>query len=172
MLTPRMRTAAGSLALATTLLMSGCGTEEGDSETPAPTTAPTAVTENEVVTVLEAFWAERVRVESSGRYDTADFSGILSRRMIEPQSQQYRQFDEMGFRRVGQPQLRDFTAEVDGDTAIATVCVQEDEWGAEADVQIAEPEPQGWYASSHRLERADDAWLIVDTAKPPAGVSC
>jgi len=172
MLTPRIRTAACALALATTLLVSACSTDEGGSEAPAPNTPAATATEDEVVTVLEAFWAERVRVESSGRYDTADFSGILSPRMIEPQTQQYRQFDETGFRRVGQPQLRDYTAEVDGDTAIATVCVQEDAWGAEADVEIAEPEPQGWYASSHRLERADDAWLIVDTATPPAGVSC
>ncbi|GAA3548864.1 hypothetical protein AFL01nite_23170 [Aeromicrobium flavum] len=172
MLTRGMRTVTCAMAMTTALVLGGCG-DDGDSDLPAASAPTTAASgEDEVVAVLEAFWAERVRVESSGRYDTADFSGVLSTTMLEPQRQQYQQYEETGFRRVGKPQLRDYTAEVDGDTAVATVCVQEDEWGATADVKIAEPEPQGWYPSSHRLERTGDAWLIVDAAEPPAGVSC
>ncbi len=169
-----IRIAGCALAIVTALGLSSCSGDDSDpAERPTATqesTAPSA--EDEAVSVLEAFWAERVRVESSGAYDTANFDGILNSRMIEPQLQQYQQFGQSGFRRIGEPQLRDFTAEVDGDSAIATVCVQEDEWGAEADIKIVEPEPQGWYASSHRLERTDGAWLIVDTAEPPSEITC
>jgi hypothetical protein len=173
MLTRGTRTVTCAMALSTALLLGGCGDDSGSDLPPATGASSTAAAaEKDVVAVLESFWAERVRVESSGRYDTADFSRILSTPMLEPQAQQYQQFEETGFRRVGEPKLRDYTAEVDGDKAVATVCVQEDEWGATADVKIAEPEPQGWYPSSHRLERTADAWLIVGTARAPEDVSC
>lgn len=168
-----MRIAGCAVAIVTTFGISACSGDPDPADHSTAThgaTAPAA--EDEAASVLEAFWAERVRVESSGAYDTANFDGILGPRLIEPQLQQYEQFDRGGFRRIGEPRLRDFTAEVDGDSAIATVCVQEDEWGAESDVRIVEPEPQGWYASSHRLERTGEAWLIVDTAEPPSEIDC
>lgn len=168
------RATAWSAALVATVLLAACQ-GDGDAEEPLPSPVSASATPleaTEAAAVLEEFWAERVRVESSGDYDTADFTGILDPRMIEPQLQQYQQLEQTGFRRIGAPQLRDFTARVEGDTAIATVCVQEDEWGAKADVKIEEAEPQGWYASSHRLVRTDGAWLIVENAKTPKDISC
>ena len=161
-----------ALALSGALLLGGCGGDEGSDE-PTPTTAtPTASAQDEAVAVLEAYWNERVRVESSGAYDTADFSRILSPSESEPMQARYAQFEGGNFRRVGKPELRDYTATVDGTSAIATVCVNEDEWGAEADGEVVQPEAAGWYASSHRLEQTDGAWLIVGEAETPRGISC
>lgn len=169
------RIAAIAVALTVMVMLVACDGGDGDADPTTASTAsatPTATDEADAAAVLEKFWAERVRVESSGDYDNANFEGILGSTMIEPQLQRYKQYGEWGFQRVGKPELRDFTAEVDGATAIATVCVQEDEWGAKADIKVDEAEPQGWYASSHRLERTDGTWLIVGTVKTPAGVTC
>ncbi|SKB02712.1 hypothetical protein SAMN06295964_0039 [Aeromicrobium choanae] len=167
-----MRVTTCALALSGALLLGGCGGDDG-SDTPATTApSPTASAQDEAVAVLEAYWSERVRVETSGAYDTADFSRILSPAESEPMQARYAQFEDGNFRRVGAPELRDYTATVDGDTAIATVCVNEDEWGAEADGEVVEPEAAGWYASSHRLEQTDGAWLIAGSAETPSGISC
>jgi len=167
-----MRATTCALALTTALLLGGCG-GDAESDAPAATTAtPTASAEDDAVAVLESYWKERVRVETSGAYDTADFSRILTPSESEPMLARYDQFEAGNFRRVGAPELRDYTATVDGASAIATVCVNEDEWGAEADGEVVQPDAAGWYASSHRLEQKDGAWLIVSTAKTPSGISC
>ncbi|WP_286927784.1 MULTISPECIES: hypothetical protein [Aeromicrobium] len=172
MLARGMRITTCAMALAGALLLGGCGGDDG-SDTPATTTpTPTASAQDEAVAVLEAYWDERVRVETSGAYDTADFSRTLAPSETEPMLARYAQFEAGNFRRTGEPELRDYTATVDGTSAIATVCVNEDEWGAEADGEVVEPEAAGWYASSHRLEQTDGTWLIVGEADTPSGISC
>lgn len=172
MLARGMRATTSALALTTALLLGGCGADDDETARPATSATPTVSADDEVAGVLEEYWNERVRVETSGEYDTADFSRTLAPAQTEPILARYRQFEAGNFRRVGAPELRDYTATVDGTTAIATVCVNEDEWGAEADGEVVQPEAAGWYASSHRLEQTDGSWLIVGDAETPSGISC
>lgn len=169
------RITAIAVALTFMVPLASCaGDGDGPDPTPGTTASatPTATDATDAAAVLEKFWAERVRVETSGNYDSASFEGIVAPDAIEPILQRYAQYDDGGFRRVGTPQLRDYVATVDGDSAIASVCVNEDDWGAEADGKIVESDPAGWYADSHELTRTDGAWLIVDDAKTPSGVTC
>lgn len=178
--------AASALLLGAGLLLAGCG---GDDDAPRPA-SPTSETsrstpptppatgdsaeeqENRVVDVVRAYWRERVRVETSGDYDSADFGDVMTPQAAEPTLERYAQLGTGGFRRVGEPRLRDFTATVDGRTAVATVCVNEDDWSARADAEEIELEPAGWYAESFRLERTDDRWIIAGDAETPDTNAC
>lgn len=175
-----------TLVLSACLLLGGCVGGDDETSAPTPSAAPSATptsdatasptkrAEDEMaaVTVLRAYWSERIRVETSGDFASADFEDVMTADAAEPTLERYRQLQTGNFRRVGRPELRDHRATVDGDTAVASVCVNEDDWGAEADAEIIEPEPAGWYAESHRLERTDGQWVIVGDAETPDGFAC
>ena len=184
MLSGGIRTAS-ALLLSAGLLLAGCGdgadaprpssrTSETPRSTPptTPATGDAAEEEDRVVDVVRAYWRERVRVETAGDYDSADFGDVMTPQAAEPTLERYAQLGSGGFRRVGEPRLRDFSATVDGRTAVATVCVNEDDWGARADAEDIEIEPAGWYAESFRLERSDDRWIIVGDAETPDTNAC
>lgn len=184
MLSRGIRTAS-ALLLGAGLLLAGCGgdddaprpaspTSETSRSTPPtpPATGDSAQEENRVVDVVRAYWRERVRVETSGDYDSADFGDVMTPQAAEPTLERYAQLGTGGFRRVGEPRLRDFSATVDGRTAVATVCVNEDDWGARADAEDIEIEPAGWYPESFRLERTGDRWIITGDAATPDTNAC
>ncbi|WP_313405791.1 hypothetical protein [Aeromicrobium sp.] len=181
------RIATSALVLSAVLLLGACGDDDSSEPSPAagsgssastgaPSSAPgptsTRDDEARVLAVLEAYWDERIRVETSGDFASADYGSIMTDEAAEPTLERYRQLATGNFRRVGKPELRDHSAVVTGDTAVASVCVNEDEWGARADAEIVEIEPAGWYAESHRLRNVDGTWLIVGDAGTPDGFAC
>jgi len=172
-----IRTASTALLLSAALLGGCTGDDEPSATSPtsgAPSSAASSAApspspgEDEAVAVVRAFWQERIRVETSGDYDSADFSRVMTRQAAEPTLERYSQLETGGFHRVGEPELRDLRASVEGDTAVATVCVNEDEWGAEAEGEPIEIEPTGWYAEGYRLEVVEGRWVIVGDAEPDA----
>ena len=184
MLSGGIRTAS-ALLLSSGLLLAGCGGGD-DAPRPSPrtseaprSTAPTTpaatddtADEDRVVAVVKAYWRERIRVENSGDYASADFGDVMTPQAAEPTLERYAQLGTGGFHRVGKPRLRDFAVTVDGTAAVATVCVNEDGWGAEAEAEVVEIEPAGWFAQGFRLERTDDRWIIVSDAETPDTNAC
>lgn len=154
-------------------LLAGCGSNEPASPPPAP--SPTSdSSESDAVAVVEDYWAERIRVETSGDYQSAEFSDLVDTSLAESMTARYASLAQGNFRRVGSPELRDYSATVTGDTAVVTVCLNEDDWGAEADVDIEDPPDRGFIASAYQLERnsPEDPWLIVESMDAPDGVTC
>ncbi|MGJ9423556.1 hypothetical protein [Aeromicrobium sp. CF3.5] len=168
-----MSKAIGSSVVLTLVLLAGCSGDEPES--PPPTSAPSSdPSEADAVAVVEDYWAERIRVETSGAYETADFLDLVDTSLAESMTARYASLAQGNFRRVGAPELRDFSAAVTGDTAVVTVCLNEDGWGAKADVDVEDAPDRGFFASAYQLERSsgDDPWLIVESANAPDRVTC
>lgn len=160
------------LTVAFVASLTACGSDDVEEVPALPSPTPTSSDSDDAIAVVEAFWDERIRVETSGDYQSADFDGLLDASLAEPLAAQYSSLDGGNFRRVGSPELRDFKATVDQTTAVVTVCVNEDDWGAEADVEVEERPDMGFYVDAYALEATEGAWVIVDQPDAPAGVKC
>lgn len=152
--------------------LTGCS--GGGSDEPEATPTPTEATaEDLAIATVQEYWDERVRVESSADYASADFEGILDPALLEGVNARYSSYADGGFRREGEPELRDFEATVDGSTALVTVCVNEGGWTAVADIENVEQPADEFYAIAYPLKQAGDDWIITTEGQnPPEGVSC
>lgn len=166
--------AALPLVLAALLVVTGCSSDDGGADTgPSPNVPSASSVEDQVIDVVQRYWDERVRVEGSGDYASADFEDILGPGLHEAKAALYDSYAEIGHRRVGAPLLRDLSASVEGSTAVVTMCVNEGPWTAEADVATVEQPVDEFYAIAFTLERGDDGWLMVDEGSvPPGDVVC
>lgn len=178
MVTRRFPALGCVLGLAAVLALASCVpdtpsiSDRSDDPTDAATPVLTDAAEIEVIAVYEAYWTERVRVETSGDYDSADFTGMVMPEVNEVLLARYDDYAAMNLRRVGEPELRDYVAQVEGETAIATVCLNEDDWGVVADAEVVPAEPLGWVASSRIVELVDGTWLIGGAPETPPDITC
>lgn len=155
--------------------LSGCSGGGSDDSEPAPTTtAASATPQDEAIAVVEAYWAERIRVENSADYASADFEGILDSDLIAERRDTYAMQADLGIQRIGAPVRRDHAAEVDGRRAVVTMCVNEGPWtAAETEGVITQQPEDEFYAVGYTLELVDDGWLMTSEGEtPPEDITC
>ena len=155
------------------LLVGVAGCSGGGSDEPKPSPSSAATSEDEAIAVVQEYWDERVRVENSADYGSADFEGVLDPALLEGVNARYSGYADGNFRREGEPELRDFEATVDDTTALVTVCVNEGGWTAAADIENVEQPADEFYAIAYPLEQAGDDWLITrEGENAPEDASC
>ncbi|RLV56879.1 hypothetical protein D9V41_03660 [Aeromicrobium phragmitis] len=109
----------------------------------------------------ERYWEIRIQGQSAGELPANALDGVAVGAALEGQYAVIAQNQQSGLRRVGEPTLTDFSADVDGDTATAFVCVDDSEWGAEVNGEPVEQPPGGLSAHAATLERQGDTWLVT-----------
>lgn len=153
-------------------LVGGCSddgeTEPRGSDAPTPPADPTPTETNPVDDVRaawEAYWAAVIASENEGDPSPERFAGVATGGHVEQQLNKVRGYQEIGFVRVGEPEITEVEVTVDGETATVEGCVNQDVWGAKLNGKKIAPPDLGPLPAGAGLELVDGNWLIVDRYK-------
>lgn len=152
------------------LLLTACTSEEEPKPVPTESVDPAAVDEQAVIDTYKAYWDLYVSTQNSGNIDPAAFGQLAAGNWMEHELATLRNQAEIGVLRVGEPELSEYSASVDGDQATAQVCLNEHEWGAKSGDRVLESPEDATYRIVATLERREDRWVITDMTG--AGETC
>lgn len=165
---------AAVAACALTFSLSACSgsddpepTEETTTASAKPTADPAKADQADVVNLANRYWAAVVESQNTGNDSRELFADVATGGVIELQLGKVAQYKKLGLLRVGEPKITEVEAEVNGDTAQISLCLNEDDWAAEVDGQPVEAgEKFGNGAWGARVDKVDGRWLVAEISAP------
>lgn len=154
----------------------GLDVTAGSSESPPD--EPSGPSQTDDVAAIEQlyadYWDAVIASENGPNPDPTLFDGIATGAAVESHVSRVQRMVEEEQQRFGEPTVGDVKVTVDGDTARAEACVDQQDWGVIVQGQTQppfeglKPGPMGTL-----LERTADGWLIVDDMSvKEASVTC
>lgn len=164
----RSRTAVVAGCAALLVGAGACSSEEPeDPQTPEPTNTQDIAEEldrQEVEALYERYWVEITKIENAVDIDAGSLDSVIDDPMLEQVNASLQRYENQGIVRVGEPEISEVEAVIDGDEGRVLACLNEDEWRAEQNGELL-PIPDGFEGTrpvGAVTERRDGQWIIVE----------
>jgi hypothetical protein len=102
------------------------------------------------------------------------FEGVAQGTFLESYFNTLADYEQMGFHRVGAPEIGEPTVTVTGGRATAVMCVDQRAWGGRHNGEPVDPPKVAASATKLTLSRREAGWIVVDSgvAAKGGGDSC
>lgn len=155
------RAIVGAAVILVSLSLSACSSDE-PAPLKQPTTATTDAEAANAVAVYKKYWAAVESAQNVGKVEAGQFDGIADGPIVERFINRVSGDADNGIKRVGRPELSDYEATVDGDSATVLVCLNQDKWTFEFNGEPIKQEKSGTEPVGAKATQRDGGWIITE----------
>jgi hypothetical protein len=158
-----------TLVVASTMLaltaLSACSgdSEPKDESSSTPSASATPDASAEVKALVSQYWDTVTQAENSADTDRAQFKGVARGAFLENEFRKLDNYADQGINRVGGPRITAVEVAVDGNTAVVSHCIDEDQWTAKKNGEALKPILTGNRPFGLTATLTGDAWIVTDT---------